>query len=253
MRILANSVITDADITATNVLSFSGTEKLQIYQLDNKFKASSGTTQIVLDFGADTTNIDYVALCGTNISESATVTLGYSSSSPSSPEATISLPKWSTFNQIFMLDTALDKRYWVIDISDPDYQGDDAIGIEIGYLAIGKYKQFDDVVFPIGPSINILSELSTSATLQEYGTDTLDYWSSDFNIIARSDTVAADYVEYFRGLGNTEHCVIVERENYYDLALWPPHYGIITSTNYGYTADGNKGYYVFGVSAEERF
>ena len=63
MRILADSQIGNAvSITATNVKSFAGTDKLQNYHLVDKTEINTGITQIIIDYGASPPPISSMAL-----------------------------------------------------------------------------------------------------------------------------------------------------------------------------------------------
>lgn len=250
MRILADSVVTQATITATNTLSFSPESNLQIYQLADKWKCSQGTTQIVLDFGATVPDVDYVALCGTNISESATLSVSYSSTSPASPEVTTLLPAFSNFNQVWMYMTTVNRRYWMIDINDPDPQG--ANGIEIGYLSVGEYRQIESWDFPHTPTLNLSMIFSTSPTLQEYGTHVVDWNDMTYTVSGLSATEAAELLSFVKQAGNEEHFVLVQYEDSIDNPLYPPRYGIFTENSYSYQAE-NPNNYSLTFTFEERY
>lgn len=250
MILLADNQITNAEITATNPLSFAGEEKLQIFQLDNKFKASQGTTCITLDFGSDVPDIDMIALCGTNISSSATLSISYSDTT--TPGTPVTLPDFSTFNQVWILDTALNKRYWTIDIIDPDPQGDSAVGVEIGYIYIGESIKINMVDFPHTPTLNLISIPSTSATGQEYG-------SKMFNQNTMEFTATFTRVELYEILSvirqkqNIDPVVIVTYEDAIDDQLYPPRYGVLSADSYAYPMAGTPNLYEIALSHRETF
>ena len=250
MRLLADSQITAATITTTNGLSFAPPEKLQIFQLDNKYKANSGIDKIVADFNSTATNINCVALCGSNLSSGATVSLSYSATSTSSPEATISLPTFSNFNQVWFLPAALNKRYWWIDVNDPDPQGSSAF--ELGYLYIGEYTQIDFVSFPHTPTLNIISAPSTSGTAQEYGSKVMNQNSMEFTADFTTEELA-DLLEIIREKQNIDPVLLVPFEDSLDNVLYPPRYGVLSSDAYAYPMAGTPGLYNIALSHRETF
>lgn len=250
MIILGDSNITDADISATNGLSFAGTEKLQIFQLSDKFKTTSGTTQIILDFGACTADIDTFVLCGTNISTGSSLSLSYSDTDPAFPETTISLPTFTSFNQIWMLDEPVCKRYWIIDIDDPDPQDSD--GIEIGFIYCGERTQSYGVSFPHSPSLNLSSVPDLSATGQGYGSKGYNATSMEFTI--ESDKTGLESMfSIVRAKQNIDPIVIVPFEDSLYNSLYPPMYGTLNADSYGYPMDGSPGIYAVSATFAERF
>lgn len=250
MRILSDNQITSATITATNTLSFAAEEKMQIFQLADKFKASQGNTVITVDYGATPPPINCVALCGTNISSGATMTLSYSSTAPTTPEATISLPAFSNFNQVWFLVAALQKRYWVINISDPDPQGDN--GVNIGYLFMGQYVQLDQTEFPLTPTLGVISQPSTSATGQEYGSKILNQESTEFSAFHDADELKT-MLDIVRAKQNIDPVLLVPFEDSIDHPLYPPRYGVLSQDTYPYPMDGTPLYYRVSYTHRETF
>ena len=249
MRLCADSQITNADITWSNSRSFAPPDKLKIYQLSDKMRCTSGMTQGVIDFGGTENCINYVALCGTNISSSATVTLGYSDTNPNIPEETITLPVFSNFNQVFFLPTALCRRYWVIDINDPDPQ--DSVGTEIGFLHIGQYRDFDLVEFPHTPAQNIFSTVSRSPSGQEYGRKGTVLYSAEYPFHFKDDE-ADDILDLFGEIQTTDHVVIIPYEGDYSSRRYRPRYGIITTEVHEFPMDGAPSLYRGIINFEER-
>ena len=250
MILLADNQITNAEITATNSLSFAGEEKLQVFQLDNKFKASQGTTSILIDFGADVPDVSMVALCGTNISSSATMSLSYSDTT--TIENTISLPSFSVFNQVWVLDSSLNKRFWTIDISDSDSQGADTLGVEIGYIYIGEYTNINMVTFPHSPALNIISTPSTSATGQEYGSKSFNQNTIEFTAtFSRSEVY--NILKIIKDKQNIDPVLIVPFEDDIDDLLYPPRYGVLSADSYAYPMMDNPDLYELSLSHRETF
>ncbi len=250
MRLCADSQITNADITWTNSRSFAPPEKLKIYQLVDKMRCTSGVTQGIIDFGDTENCINYVALCGTNISESATVTLGYSDTDPESPDETITLPVFTNFNQVFFLESTLCKRYWIIDISDPDPQ--DAAGTEIGYLHVGQYMEFPLVEFPHTPALNLAGVISPSATYQEYGRKGTAPYSAEYPVQISGDEID-DVLEKLEDIQNTDHVLIIPYEGSYSSRRYRPRYGILTGDSYEFPMVDNSDSYLLTIPFEERF
>lgn len=250
LRILADSQITNATITTSNGLSFAPPEKMQIFQLADKYKAASGIDQIVMDFNSSSSGVNCVALCGSNLSSNATATLSYSDTAPGSPEDTITLPTFSNFNQVWFLPASLDKRYWVIDINDPNPQGSSAF--ELGYLYIGEYTQINSVLFPHTPTLNIISQPATSGTGQEYGSKVMNQNSIEFSADFTTDTLA-DMLEILQSKQNIDPVLLVPFEDSLDNALYPPRYGVLSSDSYAYPMDGTPGLYSLTLSHRETF
>ena len=250
MRLLADSQITNATVTTTNGLSFAPPEKMQIFQLADKYKANSGIDQIVMDFGTCTSVMNCVALCGSNLSSGASVSLSYSSTAPGSPEATISLPVFSNFNQVWFLPAAICKRFWVIDINDPDPQGSSAF--ELGYLYIGGYVQIDAPDFPISPALGVISQPATSGTAQEYGSKVMNQETTEFTAIF-DETELIEMFNIIKEKQNIDPVLLVPFEDSLDSSLYPPRYGVLSGDSYAYPMVDTPGVYQLSLSHRETF
>lgn len=251
MIIHADNKITQATVTATNVLSYANEDRLKIFQLDNKMRISQGVTKIIIDYMSNIPDINSVILCGTNISPSATVTLSYSSVDPDTLEATIALSQYSTFNQAFVLPATYNKRYWIININDPDYQGEDAIGVEIGYIYIGKSINVEAVQFPYTPALNIVSRPSTSATAQEYGSKWFNQNSMEFTAILDDDSLE-DILSIIEDKQNIDPVVVIPFEDSIT-NRYRPRYGVLSQDSYPYPMVNNPGSYELALTHRETF
>jgi hypothetical protein len=251
MRILGDNTITNATITASTVYSYANGDQLKTFDLSKRMKGISGSVDIELDFGSDTSDVNCVVLCGSNISDSATVELSYSNTDIDTPDDTISLPKFSNFNQVFFLDTALDRRFWKIHIVDPDPQ--DSTGVEMGYLYIGEYTQLDYIVYPHEPTLNLSSTLTTSPTRQITGSKTIAYTSLSFTADNLTQAETYSLLDMIEGKMNIDPVVVIQDETDYDALLYPPRYGILTATSYSYAAQGQPNNISLGLTFEEVF
>ena len=251
MRILADSQIGNAvSITATNVKSFAGTDKLQNYHLVDKTEINTGITQIIIDYGASPPPISSMALCGTNISPGATLSLGYSDTDPALPEMTIALPTFTTFNQVWFLSSTLTRRYWVIDINDPDPQ--DSTGVEIGHIKTGVYTQLDGRIFPSEPTLLIDDSPSTSATKQEYGSKGVA--SDDYSFTVQTDEAGTEELrDIVRSVQRIEPVLWVPFEDSLSKPLYPPRFGVFTSASVPYPVDGTFNLFQIALALSERF
>ena len=254
MRIIADNNITDADITATNTLSFQDEEQLKIFQLAERFSTSTNNTDISLDFGTNIPVVDAIALCGTNLSEDSTINISYSNISPDIPEATIPITEFSTFNQILFLDVAQSKRYWVISISDPNPNNDDGSSrLSLGYIYIGKYTQIDYVEYPSEPSANYQSIGSSSYTRQRFGSRGYRYFTSTFTCTDLTYTDLEELIDLIDSKQNVEPVVLVEYEDNYTMSLYRPKYGYLATTEYQFPMQTSSGDYTLSFSFEETF
>lgn len=250
MRICADSQITNATITWSNSRSFSPPNKLKIYQLVDKMLCTSGVTRGIIDFGSTNNNVNYFALCGTNISSSATVTLGYSNLDPDTPELEIPLPVFTNFNQIWFLPSPINRRYWMVDISDPSPQ--DSVGTEIGFVHMGAYTQIDVVDFPHVPLLRIGSVQAASPTYQEYGRKGTNVRSGEY--ICNINGSQIDVVlEKLAEIQSVDHVVVVPFENDIANNRYRPRYGILTAESYDYSSDGSSNLAKIRIPFEERF
>ncbi len=250
MIILGDSQITNATIEGTNVLSFADEENLKVYQLSEKLKTTSGITKIILDFGSNDVDISAFALCGTNISSGATVSLCYSGTDITTPEETIPLPQFTNFNQVWIFDTVIQKRYWCVDISDPDPQ--DASALELGFIYVGEYTQIGSVGFPHSPSLNIASNPSVSATGQGYGSKGYTARSIEFTAYEDKDGIE-DIFSIVKSKQNIDPVLLIPFEDSLDNTLYPPMYCALTSDSYAYPMDGDASAYALNITATERF
>ena len=251
MRILGNNTITNATISASTVYSYANGDNLKTFDLSKRMKARTGEVDIILDFGTDSSDVNCVVLCGSNISESAVVELSYSDTDISSPDETIALTKFSNFNQVFFLDTAIEKRYWKISINDPDPQDSD--GTEIGYIYIGEYTQLDSIVYPHEPTLNLLSSITMSPTRQITGAKTASYTSLSFTADNLTQAEVYLLLTMIEGKMNIDPVVVIPFDDDYDASLYPPRYGILTSTGYSYSQQGQPNNLSIDMTFEEVF
>ncbi len=251
MRIIADSIIGEAvSITATNIKSFADTDRMQNYHLVDKSEFNTGDTTITIDLGTCGCAVNALALCGTNISDGATLSLSYSDTSPLAPENTIPLPVFSSFNQVWFLDSELVKRYWVIDISDPSPQ--DAAGINIGYIKAGVYTQVDAVIFPSEPVLNIADKPSVSPTGQGYGSKGVVI--EDFAATIQTDEAGAEAIlDIVRSNQRIEPVLWVPFEDSINKSLYPPRFGVLNTESYPYPVDGAFDLFQISISLSERF
>jgi hypothetical protein len=248
---------------------------MQVFQLADKYKANSGVDEIFIDFGVGIPDINCVALCGSNLSSDATVTLQYSTTGFSTPDSTIELPVFSNFNQVWFLDligtvldfstpsfvypsflypssppaTSLNKRYWKISINDPDPQG--SSGFELGYLYIGEYVQIDSD-FPMAPQLGVISQPATSGTGQEYGSKILNQTTTEFTSVILEDKVI-EVLDIIREKQNIDPVLLIPYEDSIDNVLYPPRYGVFSGDAYAYPMLDTPGLYQLSFSHRETF
>lgn len=236
MRILSDNTITNADVTGTNLYSYAGASNLKTFDLSKKMIAVIGETDIVLDFNADTSPVNCVVLCGSNLSSGASAVLSYSDTDPDIPELTIPLPKFSNFLQLWFLDSPVEKRFWKISISDPDPQGND--GVELGYIYIGEYIQIRNIQYPHSPALVPSSSVAESTTKQRTGSKIVNYRTVDFVAASVTQEEASVLLNVVKDKMNVDPIVLITYEDGYEKALYPPMYGVLNSSSYSYPADG---------------
>ena len=247
MRILGDSQITNADITATNIISPALTAKLQTFQLTDNMRTIAPTTEIFFTFNGDVPDIDCVALCGTNLTPSAVVTLSYSDVDINSPDLSIVLPVFSTLNQVFFLDSPVNKKFWKIEISDP---GNTILFF--GYIYTGTYFQVPFVAYGHEPALVLNSNGSVSPTGQGYGSKIYNQFITDFTMYANYSDLET-YLSIVQEKQNIDPVLIVEYEKSYDLSLYRPKYGILSNNSLPFpTSQLNYTYEIAGRH-EERF
>lgn len=247
MIILGDPQITKATVTATNIGASIFSKKLQTFELADNMRVDNNSTVINIDFGAPGSGpIDFVGLCGTNLSELATIVLSYSDTDISNPDSQIVLPKYSEFNQIFTLATAIKKRYWRISITDT---GNSALWI--GYLYLGESIKLD-TIYPHTPQKNMVSKSAVTATGQEYGSKRYNFYSAEWNA-----AIGYDDIDKFMDIVNTrqniEPVIVVEFPESIDKRLYRPKYGVLTQSEYPFLMSENPLYYEVSIKFEERF
>jgi hypothetical protein len=247
VRILGDSQITNASISATNISSAGLTEKLQTFQLTDNMRTIGNTTIIDIDFAGDVNEVDAVALCGSNLSSNAVVSLSYSNTNIGTPDATIVLPQYSPLNQVFFLDSALEKRYWRISITDASISN-----LFIGYIYIGKYFQVPATAFGHGASFDMNSIPIVTPTGQGYG-------SKIYNSLPLDFTMYLNYAELVEYLNikevkqNIDPVLVVKYEDSLNLELYRPKYGVLVNESVPFPMIDDPLTYEVSDRLEERF
>ncbi len=247
MRILGDSHITEADIIATNIATEALTEKLKTFQLTDNMRTLANNTLIDFTFEGTPPTMDFVALCGTSFTDTAVIELSYSDTDINSPEATITLTKFSTLNQIFFLDTAISKKYWRLSISDASLAT-----LFIGYLYVGKYFQVPAVAFGHAPALELFSTPSVTLTGQGYGGKTYNAMPVDFTMYFDYDELV-EYLAILQEKQDIDPVLLVEYENSYELVLYRPKYGSLVNTTNPYPMLEDPLVYQLAARLEERF
>jgi hypothetical protein len=248
MRVLGKGQITNASLTVTNLESTEFSEKLKTFQLSDNIRSLTNSTSITMDFAGSQEDVNCVAICGTNLTSSAVVTLSYSNSNIESPEAVISLPLFSNFNQVFFLSTAITRRYWRITISDSTLSE-----VWAGHLYIGEYYQVPGVEFPHGSSLNVVSNQLVNTTGQEYGSKFYTPYSCEWNFTGLDETDVAEVLSIVRERMNIEPVLMVEYEGSYDKEIYRPKYMVLDSDEYPYPMVNDPLSYNLLVTGAERF
>ncbi len=247
MRILGDSNITTATLTATNLDSAAFVNKLKTFQLVDKMITNANSTIIDLTYDPTEPPVNCVAICGSSLTATATISLSYSDTDISSPEATIALPTFSSLNQIFFLSSTLQKKYWRLTISDSSLST-----IFIGYIYIGVYYQVPAVTFGHNAMLDIHSIPQQTETGQGYG-------SKRYNSMPLDFTTSGDLTEItnlftiIQNKQNIDPVLITEYEESYDLALYRPKYGVFSKTSYPFPMQNTPKFYAISLSFEERF
>jgi len=248
MRILGYSNITLADITATDIVSSTFTDKLKTFQLVDNMNTIANSTVIDLTFNTTEPEVNCVALCGTNLTSNAVITLSYSDTDIESPDASIVLPKFSTLNQVFFLTSVIQKKFWRITIEDSSLTT-----LFIGYIYIGKYLEFNTVEFPHTPGLNVVSNPSVNASGQGYGSKFYNANTVAFIFSGISYDDLVDILNIIQGKQNIDPVLLVEYEGSYELDLYRPKYGVLHLDSYPYPMVNDPLTYNLNVEFEERF
>ena len=247
MKILGDSQITNATITATNLLAASFADKLKTYPLADNLRTLSNSTVIDLDFGTDKNPIDTISICGSNLTATSTMSVSYSDTNILSPDATVSMTIFSTLNQVVLLPTALSKRYWRISLSDSAVSK-----INIGFMYIGAALNIDSVEFGHGASLNIFSNYAVSKTGQGFGSKTYNALPVDFTMYL-DYTDLESYLAIKQANQNIDPVLLIEYPESYDSSLYRPKYGVLSGTEIPYPMVNNPLSYVISDRLEERF
>jgi len=247
MKILGDSQITNADITATNILVPTQTDKLKNFQLTDNMRTIANSTVIDITFNGTIPNINSFALCGTNLTSNAVITLSYSNTDINSPENTITLPIFSTLHQVFFLANELNRKYWRISIIDTSLST-----IFIGYIYTGVHFQVPFVGYGHEAFLDINSNSQITPTGQGYG-------SKIFNSMPVNFTMYANYADLEKFLAiiqekqNIDPVLLIEYDNSYDLSLYRPKYGVLSNTSTAYPTREQNYAYEISARLEERF
>jgi len=247
MKILGDSNISEATITATNIGYSGATDKLKTFVLSNNMRTLANNTVIDLDFSGDVPDMDTVALCGTNLTPSAVVQLSYSDTDINSPDAIITLPLFSTFNQVFLLSASLNKRYWRLTISDSSLSE-----ILIGYIYAGVALDIEYVEFGHSPELSMFSNPSVTATGQGYGSKFYNALPVEFTMLMKIDLLRS-YMDILQEKQNIDPVLLIEYIESYDIELYRPKYGVLINDKTPYPLTRNNLTYAVSARLEERF
>jgi len=247
MIILADSNITSADVTATNVLAASFTEKIKNFQLTDKLVTLTNDTDIDFTFNGDIPSINMISLCGSNLTPTAVVEVSYSDTDINSPDATITMTTFSTLNQVIFLGSTLTKKYWRVSIVDTALSS-----IFVGYLYCGVYLEIPWVEFGHNASLDIFSNSSQTRTGQGYGGKIYNAFPVDFTMRLDYDTLNS-YIAIKLEKQDVDRVVIIEYVESYDNVLYRPKYGVLVNRNIPYPQTRNTLNYTVSDRLEERF
>jgi hypothetical protein len=246
MRILADSNITDATITATNITAAS-TDKLKTFQLSDNLRTITNSTVIDLVYDPTEPPVNCVALCGTNLTSSAVITLSWSDTDISTPDDSEVFPTFSSLNQVIFLAASIQKKYIRISITDSTLST-----LFIGFLYIGVYHQVTAVEFGQIAALEMFSNPAVSPTGQGYGSKVYNALPVDFTMFVEYDELE-DYLTIKQEKQNIDPVLMVEYEDDYDLTLYRPKYGVLSLSSIPYQMDGTPEYYTISDRLEERF
>lgn len=233
MRINADHNITVATLSMTNRTSFKPETNMQNFLLSRYAESTGNNTKIIADFGTDIRDINMFSLVGTNLSENATITIGYSNTDPLIPDATIPLPLYTEVNQVWFFDTVQQWRYWVIDISDPDVQK-----LQIGYLDCGIYTQINYVEFPSQPSSELVDNPTQSATGQPFGQKGYEVFLFSMRAVGLSLADKLLIRTIWQTVGRVEPLLLFMREGLMENPLNRPQWTRITNDTFPFALDG---------------
>lgn len=248
MKILGDPKITDATITITNLEAEDDVNKLKTFQLSDRVDILTDNTVITVDFGASNIPaLDMLALCGTNLSENASIVLTYASVDIDSPDGLIQLDKFSNFNQLFLLEQVLQKRYLRFTISDNTLDT-----LSFGYLYVGL-SITAYAVYPHTPALGVKAAQATTITGQEYGSKLYTLYQASWELADLQHDDVDAILQIVRERMNIEPVLVVEYEETYELNLYRPKYGVLTLTEYPYPMVSRPGTYNLELGFEERF
>ena len=248
MRILGDSNITDAAVTATNVLSATLTSKLKTFQLTDNMRTITNSTNIDFTFNGTVPDIDCIGLCGTNLTATSVVSVSYSDTNIEAPDATVSMTIFSSLNQVIFLSAALSKKYWRVSITDTALST-----LFVGYLYVGEYLEISNVDFGHKAELNIFSDVAVSPTGQSYGGKLYNSMPVSFTMQLDYDTLES-YTAIVQEKYNVDPVLLIEFPESYALSLYRPKYGALTKSSIPYPMrDGTPLTYVVQAQLEERF
>ena len=247
MKILGDSNITDADITATNIAAAALTAKLQTFQLTDNMRTISNSTVIDFTFNGTIPNIDTIALCGTNLTPNSVINISYSDTDINSPDATILLDPFSTLNQVMFLVSALNKKFWRVSITDTSLST-----LFIGYLYVGVSLNIPFVEFGHNAELNVFSNPAVTPTGQGFGGKIYNSLPLDFTMLMRFDLLDS-YISIKQEKQNIDPVLIVEYIDSYDNDLYRPKYGALVAAVNSFPMNKNNLNYAVSDRLEERF
>lgn len=247
MKILGDSNITSAVITATNIVAAALTDKLKTFQLTDNMRTLSDSTVIDFTFNGTVPNIDTIALCGTNLTSTSVINVSYSDTDINSPDATILLTPFSTLNQVIFLDAAINKKFWRVSITDTSQST-----LFIGYLYCGVSLEIPFVEFGHNASLNIFSNSAVTPTGQGYGGKVYNSLPVDFTMFLNLDLLTS-YIEIIQEKQNIDPVLLIEYIDSYDNALYRPKYGVLINADIPFPQNKNNLNYAVSARLEERF
>jgi len=247
MIILGDTNIASSDVTATNVLSATFTEKLKNFQLTDKMITLTNDTDIDFTFNGTVPDINMISLCGSNLTSTAVVEVSYSDTDIESPDATVTMSTFSSLNQVVFMGSVLNKKYWRVSITDSSLSS-----LFVGYLYCGEYLDLPYVEFGHNAALDMFSNSSLTPTGQQYGGKIYNALPVEFTMMLDYDTLEK-YLAIKQAKQNIDRVLLVEYADSYDLSLYRPKYGVLISPEMPYPMRDDPKNYILSDKLEERF